>query len=378
MQLADFDFELPNHLIARYPLANRSASKLLRLDEAGRITHHKFTDLLNFITSKDLLLFNDTKVLAARLLGHKLTGGKAEILIERITKQNCAIAHVKSSKTCKIGMQIIIKQNDDMQTCISQKITNQINIDQAISAQNNSNQINSNQTNNNAVVATVTSRMDGLFVLEFSHAIEDILDKYGHMPLPPYLHRADEQLDNERYQTVYANKVGAVAAPTAGLHFDDKLLAQIKQRNINTAMVTLHVGSGTFAPVRVSNIKEHQMHQEWCFLSAEVAEQINACKQNGGKIIAVGTTSARTLESAVKNGKVHEFSGDTDIFFYPGGKKFQVVDLLLTNFHLPQSTLLMLVSAFAGLDNIKTAYSEAINHDYRFFSYGDAMLISKI
>jgi len=337
MQLADFDFDLPDNLIARYPLEKRSASKLLLLDELGNISHHKFTNLLDFITAKDLLVFNNTKVLAARLFGHKLSGGKVEILIERITNNTTAIAHVKSSKTCKIGMKIMIED----------------------------------------VQITVLNRQQDLFIIEFSQPVLDVLTQYGHMPLPPYLQRNDEVLDSTRYQTVYAKKAGAVAAPTAGLHFDEQLMAQIKKKDIKTAMVTLHVGSGTFAPVRVDNIDQHKMHSEWCLVDAEVVSKINNCKQNNGRVIAVGTTSARTLESAVVNGKLGEFCGETDIFLYPG-KSFQIVDMLLTNFHLPKSTLLMLVSAFAGLSNIKRAYEEAINKKYRFFSYGDAMLIHKI
>jgi len=337
MLVTDFAFELPNELIASYPLPNRSSSRLLVLDKiSGKIRHQQFTDLVHFLQPQDLLILNNTKVLAARLFGQKISGGKIEVLIERITASNQALAQVKASKSLKIGAQIIFK---------------------------------------NEIEAEVIGRSNDLFLLKFNQNIGAILAAQGHMPLPSYLKRQDELADLERYQTVYAKNDGAVAAPTAGLHFDQDLLTQIKHKGIKIAEVTLHVGAGTFQNVRVKEVEQHQMHSEWCEVSSEVVAQIKACKAQGGKIVAVGTTSARAIESAVINGNLAAFSGETDIFFYPNGRKFQIVDALLTNFHLPQSTLLMLVAAFAGLDKIKNAYNEAIAQKYRFFSYGDAMLI---
>jgi len=337
MLVADFSFDLPDHLIARYPLPNRTSSRLLVLDKQnGRLSHKQFTDLLDFINPDDLLIFNNTKVLAARLLGTKLTGGKVEILIERITDEYQALAHIKSSKSPKIGA--ILHVGD--------------------------------------IPITVLERQQDLYQIVANIPILQLLEKYGHIPLPPYLQRGDEDLDISRYQTVYAEKLGAVAAPTAGLHFDNDLLERIMQKGIQTAAVTLHVGAGTFQPVRSQRIEDHQMHYEWCDVSGAVVEQVNACKKRGGRVFAIGTTSARALESAVIDGNLRRFCGETDIFFYPGSKqKLQIVDVLLTNFHLPQSTLIMLVSAFAGWDKIQQAYKVAIEHEYRFFSYGDAMLI---
>lgn len=331
MKVSDFDFALPPELIAQYPKAQRNASRLLYLNKtSGAITHKNFIDLPELLAPNDLLVFNDTKVIPARLFGNKATGGKVEILIERILDINLALAHVKASKTPKVGAEILV----------------------------------------NNFKATVIERQNDLFKLKFSEEIVAILEQVGHMPLPPYITRADELSDKERYQTVYAKHKGAVAAPTAGLHFDKEILGKIK----NKAFITLHVGAGTFQTVRVENVTEHKMHAEYIEVSEAVCEQIKQAKANGGRIIAVGTTCVRSLETAAKTGAIKPFKGETDIFIYPG-YKFNCIDGILTNFHLPKSTLLMLVCAFAGFDRVMRAYQAAIQEHYRFFSYGDAMLI---
>ena len=333
MNLSDFDFELPRELIAQFPKEQRSASRLLVLDKcSGKIIHKKFTDLLDFITPNDLVVFNDTKVIPARLFGQKSTGGKVEILIERILDKQHVLAHIKASKTPKIDSEIIIADYH----------------------------------------AQVIERQDDLFKLKFidTDNVLEVIEAIGHIPLPPYITRSDEVLDKERYQTVYAKNKGAVAAPTAGLHFDEKLLEQIP----NKAFITLHVGAGTFQPIRVTDILQHKMHSEYIEVSQEVCDKINATKEQGGKVIAVGTTCVRSLETVAQRGKIQAFYGETDIFIYPDFE-FQCVDVMITNFHLPKSTLMLLVSAFAGYDNIMAAYQQAIDKRYRFFSYGDAMLI---
>lgn len=338
MQVADFNFDLPDHLIARYPLAKRTASRLLVLDgKTGALEHKHFSDLINYVRTGDLMVFNNTKVIAARLFGQKETGGKVEVLVERVLDTYKVLAHVRASKAPKVGNLIIF---DD--------------------------QVN----------ATMQARHDTLFELSFNSPVLEVLDRIGHVPLPPYIDRSDELEDKQRYQTVYAKTEGAVAAPTAGLHFDESLLAALKDKGVNSAFVTLHVGAGTFQPVRVSTIEEHHMHKEWLEVSSEVVEAVNVCKRQGGRVVAVGTTSVRSLETAALNGELKPFAGDTDIFLYPG-KSFHVVDALVTNFHLPESTLLMLVSAFAGYDHAMTAYKVAVAEQYRFFSYGDAMFITR-
>jgi S-adenosylmethionine:tRNA ribosyltransferase-isomerase len=339
MQLNRFYFELPHELIARYPMEPRSASRLLCLDSSnGNLMHRQFADLVDFLEPGDLLVFNDTKVIPARLFGKKVTGGRVEILVERILDAKRVLAHVKASKSLKSGQEIYLENN---------------------------------------VTVTFLQKINDLFELEFNgeNSVLEILNNIGHVPLPPYMERDDEQFDRERYQTVYAENPGAVAAPTAGLHFDEKLLEQIKQKNVQTAFVTLHVGAGTFQPVRVDNILDHKMHAEYAVVSEEVCNKIIATKNAGKRVIAVGTTSVRCLETASKNGMIKPFSGDTNIFIYPG-YQFQCVDALITNFHLPESTLLMLVCAFAGYENAMNAYQQAIQQQYRFYSYGDAMLIS--
>lgn len=345
MKLSDFSYELPDELIARFPTKERTASRLLCLDgNSGEVRHSKFTDLLKMIQPNDLVIFNNTKVIPARLLGQKASGGKVEVLVERVLDEHRVLAHVRSSKSPKKGSKLILE---------------------------------------GALEAEMEDRQESLFVLRFLHdeSVFSLLEQYGHMPLPPYIDRSDELSDRDRYQTVYAQKSGAVAAPTAGLHFDDQMMNTLKEKGVDVAFVTLHVGAGTFQPVRVENITEHKMHSEYAEVPEEVVKAIEKTKSKGGRIIAVGTTSVRSLESAaqwaLKNKKPFSaFSGETEIFIYPG-YEFQVVDALITNFHLPESTLIMLVSAFAGKENVMGAYQQAVEQKYRFFSYGDAMYITK-
>ncbi|EQM67853.1 tRNA preQ1(34) S-adenosylmethionine ribosyltransferase-isomerase QueA [Pseudomonas solani] len=338
MRVADFHFELPEHLIARHPLSERRASRLLVLDgPTGELAHKGFADLLGYLRPGDLMVFNNTRVIPARLFGQKASGGKLEILVERVLDSHRVLAHVRSSKSPKPGSTILIDGGAE---------------------------------------ATMLARHDALFELGFAEDVLPLLDRLGHMPLPPYIDRPDEDADRERYQTVYARHAGAVAAPTAGLHFDEALLESIAAKGVETAFVTLHVGAGTFQPVRVERIEEHHMHLEWLEVGQEVVDAVAACRARGGRVIAVGTTSVRSLESAARDGVLKPFSGDTDIFIYPG-RPFHVVDALVTNFHLPESTLLMLVSAFAGYPETMAAYSAAVEQAYRFFSYGDAMFITR-
>ena len=336
MRLDHFHFELPDELIARQPTADRRGSRLLAMDANGTVEHQGFTDILDHIQAGDLLVFNNTKVIPARVYGKKETGGNVELLIERITGKQTALVHIRASKSPKAGATLLF---------------------------------------DNGFSALMLGRVDDLFELEFSVPLLAMLDEIGHMPLPPYIDREDTQEDKTRYQTVYANQPGAVAAPTAGLHFDDQLLADIQAKGADLAFVTLHVGAGTFQPVRVENIVEHKMHSEWLEVSDSVCQQVQATKARGGKVFAVGTTSVRSLETASSSGEIAPYQGDTDIFIYPG-YKFKVVDRLLTNFHLSESTLLMLVSAFAGYTPIMKAYQQAVSQRYRFFSYGDAMLLT--
>jgi S-adenosylmethionine:tRNA ribosyltransferase-isomerase len=336
MRLNHFRFDLPDELIARQPASDRRGSRLLAMNVRGDVEHEGFADILNHIQAGDLLVFNNTKVIPARLFGRKETGGNIELLIERITGSQTALAHIRASKSPKAGTSIFFDNN--------------------FSAQ-------------------MLGRIDDLFELEFNAPILSMLDDIGHMPLPPYIDREDTQEDKARYQTVYADQPGAVAAPTAGLHFDDQLLADIKSKGAKLAFVTLHVGAGTFQPVRVENIADHKMHSEWLEVSELVCQQVKATKARGGKVFAVGTTSVRCLETAASAGEIAPYQGDTDIFIYPG-YEFKVVDRLLTNFHLSESTLLMLVSAFAGYSPIINAYEQAVAERYRFFSYGDAMLLT--
>jgi S-adenosylmethionine:tRNA ribosyltransferase-isomerase len=339
MQLKDFHFELPDELIARYPTEQRTASRLLRLDgESGEVNHNHFYQLIDFLQPNDLLVFNNTRVLPARLFGKKSSGGQVEILIERVESGTEAIAHVRANRSPKVGSQLILEDGTELE---------------------------------------VLSKDGALYELKLlSNDWHNVMQAVGHMPLPPYIDREDELSDKERYQTVYSEVEGAVAAPTAGLHFDDELLAKIAEKGVNTAFVTLHVGAGTFSPVRVDNILEHKMHSEWYELSQDVVDKVKATRNNGGRVIAVGTTSVRCLESASTGADIKAGSGETDIFIYPG-YVFRSVDALITNFHLPESTLMMLVSAFASKKHILDAYNEAVTEKYRFFSYGDSMFITR-
>lgn len=336
MKKSDFNYTLPPHLIAQQPLPDRTASRLLTLHKQhGAVTDRYFTDFIDLINPNDILVFNDTKVIPARLYGHKATGGRIEMLIERIVDSNTAIAHIRASKAPKANAMITLDQGYQCR---------------------------------------VLGRVDDLFSIQCvgDDSILTILDKIGHIPLPPYITRADDAADLMRYQTVFAQQAGAVAAPTAGLHFDESLMQAIAAKGVQQAFVTLHVGSGTFQPVRVENLADHLMHKEYFEVSDASINAIANAKANGGRVVAIGTTALRALESAAQ---LQTGSGDTDLFITPG-YEFKVVDALLTNFHLPESTLLMLVAAFAGYDSVMQAYQHAIAHSYRFFSYGDAMFIA--
>lgn len=342
MQLSDFSYDLPDELIARYPLATRSASRLLYLNAQGHTQDCTIKQLPELLQAGDLLVLNDTRVIKARLHGKRASGGAVEVLVERITGIETALAHIKASNSPKAGTTLYLA-NDQLE-------------------------------------AHVAGRQNNLYELRFNQPVLAALEQFGALPIPPYFNRAADETDDERYQTVFHNpdKAASVAAPTASLHFDDELLAALEQSGINKAFVTLHVGAGTFQPVRTDNIAEHVMHSEWGEVPQATVELIAKTKANGGKIIAVGTTATRALESAAKanHGELKAWSGETDIFIYPG-YSFKVIERLLTNFHLPESTLLMLVSALAGRDPVLKAYEHAIRQQYRFFSYGDAMLIDK-
>lgn len=352
MLVSNFHFDLPDELIARYPTEQRSASRLLYLKgETGEFTDKQFSDLPEQINEGDLLIFNNTRVIPARLYGRKISGGKLEVLVERVLDEHRCLAHIRASKAPKEGTELILGEDK--------------------------------LGEGKGFKAIMTTRHDTLFELHFNEhqPLFDLLQQAGHMPLPPYIDRPDEDTDQERYQTVYSKVLGAVAAPTAGLHFDNPMIETLKAKGVNICFVTLHVGAGTFQPVRVDNILEHKMHAEYAEVSQEVVDQILATKAAGKRVIAVGTTSVRSIESAAQaaekdNKLIAPFFSDTTIFLYPG-KTFRVVDALVTNFHLPESTLIMLVSAFAGYHNTMNAYQHAVEAKYRFFSYGDAMFISK-
>ncbi|MEW9625235.1 tRNA preQ1(34) S-adenosylmethionine ribosyltransferase-isomerase QueA [Rhodanobacter geophilus] len=338
MKKSDFDFDLPHELIAQVPLSERSASRLLLLDAvAGSRQDRMFRELPGFLRPGDLLVFNDTRVLPARLYGRKVSGGAVEILIERVTGAHEATVQLGVSKKPKEGARIELADGSH---------------------------------------AVVLGRDEGFFRLRFEapEPLERLLLKLGEMPLPPYIERHADAADMERYQTVYAREPGAVAAPTAGLHFDESLLAALRERGVHFGYVTLHVGAGTFQPVRVEDISGHHMHSEWLNVGAGLVEQIHRTRAAGGRVIAVGTTVVRALESATVDGQLHPFAGETRIFIFPG-YRITSIDGLVTNFHLPQSTLLMLVSALAGREFMLDAYRHAVEQRYRFFSYGDAMLI---
>jgi S-adenosylmethionine:tRNA ribosyltransferase-isomerase len=340
MKTSDFDFFLPDELIARYPLSERTASRLLHVDgQSGRFEDHLFTELADFFRPGDVLIFNDTRVINARLLGEKPSGGKVEALVERVLSEREALAFIRSSKSPKPGSVLRFA---------------------------------------NCLDVLVVDRQDDLFRLAFdpAHTVLEWLEQCGEVPLPPYLHRQAEVEDQSRYQTVYARDPGAVAAPTAGLHFDEAMLAKLAAQGVESAFVTLHVGAGTFQPVRVENVVEHRMHTERYVIPQATVAAVEAARQRGGRVCAVGTTSLRALESAARDGSLLAGEGETDIFITPG-YQFKVVERLFTNFHLARSTLLMLVSAFGGTELLREAYAHAVQSRYRFFSYGDAMLIER-
>ncbi|MGR9108883.1 MAG: tRNA preQ1(34) S-adenosylmethionine ribosyltransferase-isomerase QueA [Gammaproteobacteria bacterium] len=340
MQKSDFHYDLPQGLIAQQPLADRSASRLLTLDGvSGQIRDRRFVDLVELLNPGDLLVFNNTRVIAARLFGRKQSGGRIEILVERLLDSTRVLAHTRSNKGLRPGTVIELQGGGAFETI---------------------------------------ERQSDLWILEFQGegAVEDLLDRIGHIPLPPYIRRSDRLEDRERYQTVYAERPGAVAAPTAGLHFDEGMIRRIRNKGIDIATVTLHVGSGTFLPLRVENLEEHQMHSEVCEVDGTVVAAVNETRARGGKVIAVGSTSLRALETASLNGRLETFTGETDLFIRPGFR-FNCVDCLLTNFHLPESTLLILVCAFARYEAVMAAYRHAVREEYRFFSYGDAMFVRR-
>lgn len=334
--LSDFDFNLPPELIAQTPLAERSASRLLHVDQ-DRLLDRKFIDILKLFSAGDVLVFNDTRVLKARFYGTKQTGGRVEVLVERLLDARTVLAQVRASKSPQAGSTLRLAD---------------------------------------AFEVVVGERAGEFFTLAFPSDVLALLDAHGHLPLPPYIERAADIFDEARYQTVYASAPGAVAAPTAGLHFDDTLLQQLRDKGVQFATVTLHVGAGTFQPVRRENLAEHQMHSEWYTIPQATVDAVQAAQAAGRDVVAVGTTSLRALESASKEGQLKAGSADTALFITPG-YEFQTITRLITNFHLPKSTLLMLVSAFAGYDTIFKAYAHAIAQRYRFFSYGDAMLLTR-
>jgi S-adenosylmethionine:tRNA ribosyltransferase-isomerase len=340
MRKSDFNYSLPPELVAQYPATPRTASRLLHLDGAsGACRDMKFAELPALLQAGDLLVFNDTRVIPARLLGHKDSGGHIEVLIERLLDAHRVLAQVRSSKPSRPGQKLMLE---------------------------------------GGATAVVQGREGEFHALAFDTEtpVTELLDRIGHVPLPPYIGRVDEAADRERYQTVYARHRGAVAAPTAGLHFDEAMLGRLKDMGVDSAFVTLHVGAGTFQPLRVDDIREHRMHAEYLRVPPEACDKINAAKKEGRRVVAVGTTVVRALETASRDGRVDPFEGETDIFIYPG-YRFRIVDALLTNFHLPGSTLLMLVCAFGGTENVLQAYRHAVERKYRFYSYGDAMFVTR-
>tara|TARA_Y200000002_G_C22641081_1_gene647000 strand:+ start:96 stop:1115 length:1020 start_codon:yes stop_codon:yes gene_type:complete len=336
MKTSDFSYELPEELIAKYPLDQRSSSKLLV--HFDKIEHRFFKDILDYFEEGDLLVVNNTSVIPARVFGHKESGGSVEIMLERVMEDNKALVQMRSGRSPKIGTTIIL----------------------------------------DSFVVECIDRQDNFFIVQFDRPPLEVFNAIGHVPLPPYIKRPDEYLDKDRYATIYEDieLQNSVAAPTAGLHFDDELLENIKKIGVKMATVYLSVGAGTFQPVKVDHIEEHDIHSEYLEVSADVVDMVNVAKKAGKKVFAVGTTTTRALETAFNNESEKGFCGYTKLFIYPG-YKFKAVDRLITNFHLPQSSLLMLVSAFIGHDNMKNIYETAVNQKYRFLSYGDAMLLKK-
>ena len=339
LTLQDFDYSLPPNLIAQSPAPERAASRLLRLSGAN-LSDQRFADLPQFLPSGDVLVFNDTRVIKARFYGVKASGGKIEALVERVTGTHEALVQIRASHAPRPGTRLSFGV---------------------------------------AIEAEVLERRGDLYLLRFGGGagVHELIERHGHLPLPPYITHADSEEDAARYQTVYARRPGAVAAPTAGLHFDEPMLARLRDLGVQLAWLTLHVGAGTFQPVRVSTLAEHKMHSEYYDIPPDTVQAIAGARAAGRAVIAVGTTSLRALESAARAGALRSGAGETDLFITPG-YRFRVVDRLLTNFHLPKSTLLMLVAAFAGMEPMRAAYSHAIAQRYRFFSYGDAMLIDRI
>lgn len=334
MQLGDFNFELPPELIARYPLARRSASRLLCLGK--KRVHRQFTEIVDLIEPGDLLVFNETKVIPARLFGQKTTGGQVEVLVERILDTQRILAQLRVSKAPHRGDFLLFSTDIQFEVLAKHK------------------QFYELRYNNK------------------DRTILEVIEAIGQIPLPPYMHRDPDESDKERYQTIYAKHKGSVAAPTAGFHFDNELMQKLRDKNVNMGYLTLHIGAGTFAPVRVENIRDHKMHAEYLQVSAELCTKIKDTKACGNRVISVGTTSLRALETASQSGSIKPYQGETSIFIYPG-YEFRCVDALITNLHLPRSTLLMLVCAFAGYEHVMRAYHEAVARQYRFYSYGDAM-----
>lgn len=339
MKVSDFQFDLPERLIAQYPLPERSASRLLHLErDSGRFHDRRFADLPDLLAPEDLLVFNNTKVIPARLWARKESGGRVEILFERVADDREAVVQLRANRKPGAGTRLVIDGHGELE---------------------------------------VLGREDEFWRLGVASGPgwSALLEAAGHMPLPPYIEREDETLDVERYQTIYARVPGAVAAPTAGLHFDDGIFERLDDKGVTRAECTLHVGAGTFQPVRVDDVTEHRMHAEWLSVSSGLVEAVRAAKARGGRVVAVGTTAVRALETAAAEGELTPFAGDSRLFIYPG-YQFRIVDAMITNFHLPGSTLLMLVSAFAGRENVLAAYRHAVEQEYRFFSYGDAMFIA--
>ena len=334
MHRSAFRYDLPTELIAQAPLAQRPASRLLVLD-AGQLSDRRFVELPSLLRPGDLLVMNDTRVIPARLRGRKRTGGRVEVLLERLIGRRRATAQLRASKSPRPGAQLELP---------------------------------------GGVTAHVEGRTGALFELSFDTDVQPFLEVHGEVPLPPYIDRPPAPPDAQRYQTVYAREAGAVAAPTAGRHFDRSLLETLRHEDIEAAFLTLHVGAGTFAPVRAQRIEDHQLHGEWIRVPSEVCRAVARTRRRGGRVVAVGTTTVRALESAARGGALRPFEGETTLFIYPGFG-FRVVDVLITNFHLPESSLLMLVAAFAGRERVLDAYRHAVAHRYRFFSYGDAMLV---
>jgi len=333
----DFHFDLPLELIAQIPSSERAASRLLCLDrDSGVIIDRQFRDFVDLVRPGDVLVTNNSKVVAARLFGQKPSGGKVELLVERIEADRRCLVFLRASKPPKAGAHIQLEDGTDV---------------------------------------LIIGRQDDLFRVEFAEDPLQVMQRIGHIPLPPYIHRQDNDLDSQRYQTVYAQAPGSAAAPTAGLHFDQATLARLAAKQVDIQPVTLHVGAGTFAPVREQRLDKHIMHKEWIEVSEQTCDAVNRAKSEGRRIIAVGTTSVRCLETATQNGRLQPYKGDTDIFIYPP-YQFKMVDALLTNFHLPESTLIMLVCAFAGKDAVLRAYRHAVEQRYRFFSYGDVMFMA--